>query len=87
MGKTLLTPDAKGRVSLGKPAEGVVGYRRIDLEDGKILLEPMAAIPAKELWLHQTPGALKSVERGLKQSAAGKVVSLGRFAQQAEEDE
>jgi len=41
---------------------------------------PMAAVPAREHWLYQTPKALKSVERGMRQSATGAVVSLGRFA-------
>ncbi len=85
MKRELITPDLKGRISLGKPAAGVIGYKRTDLEDGKILLEPMAAVPARELWLYTTPGALESVDSGMRQSKAGETVSLGKFAGRAEE--
>ncbi len=83
MKKDLIIPDLKGRISLGKPGTGVVGYKRTDLEDGKILLEPMAAVPAIELWLYTTPGALQCVESGIRQSKSGETISLGKFAERA----
>lgn len=47
-------------------------------------LEPMAEIPAEELWLYQNPTALKQVQKGLQQSKEGKVRKRGSFAQQAD---
>jgi hypothetical protein len=38
-------------------------------------------IPVDEVWLYQNRKALKSVKKGLKESAEGKLVSRGSFAQ------
>ena len=35
-----LRPDAKGRITLGKLAEGVSSYRVRKQPDGKLVLEP-----------------------------------------------
>lgn len=43
-----LRPDSKGRITLGKLAEGVSSYRARRQKDGKILLEPFVEIPADE---------------------------------------
>lgn len=45
-------------------------------EGDKIILEPMAEIPAREAWLYQNPKALASVLEGLKQAEKGKVSEL-----------
>ena len=86
MPSKLIQPDAKGRICIGKPAPGVVGYQRVDEPDGKILLIPMAAIPANEVWLYQNKDALESVQRGIRQSKAGKLTKWGSFAAHAKED-
>ena len=86
MSKFFITPDTKGRISLGKLPEGVEGYKRVDQPDGNILLIPMAVIPIQELWVHQTPSALESIERGLRQSIAGEAESLGSFSKFARDD-
>jgi len=75
-----IRPDSKGRVSLGKFAEGISSFIMSRQPDGKLILDPMVEIPAREKWLHQNPTALESVEKGLRQSAAGEVVSRGSFA-------
>jgi len=41
--------------------------------DGKIILEPMRAVPAREAWLYKNPKALASVLQGLKDAGEGKV--------------
>jgi hypothetical protein len=82
----IIQPDAKGRITLGKPAKGVIGYRRIDKADGKIVLIPMAALPACELWVHQDKEALSSVERGIRQSKEEKLAKWGSFAAYAKEE-
>ena len=52
-----LHPDAKGRVTLGKVAEGVSSYKASIDREGRILLEPFAEIPAHERWLYKNPEA------------------------------
>jgi hypothetical protein len=74
-----LRPDAKGRITLGKLAEGVSSYRARRKADGTIVLEPFVEIPADEQWLWDNKEALASVRRGLADSKAGRTVSLGSF--------
>jgi hypothetical protein len=78
-----LRPDAKGRITLGKLAEGVSSYRVRRQKDGKILLEPFVEIPAEERWLWENKEALKAVKQGLADAKAGRMVSLGSFAKYA----
>ena len=75
-----LRPDSKGRITLGKLADGVSSYRARRQADGKIVLEPFVEIPADELWLHENRKALENVRRGLADSKAGRLVSKGSFA-------
>lgn len=85
---TMLRPDSKGRISIGKLiAEGVSGFRAYTDDKDRIILEPYAEIPARELWLYQNKEALDAVLEGLKQSAEGKGVSLGSFAQYLDEND
>lgn len=76
-----LRPDSKGRINLGKLAEGVSSFRARRADDGSIILEPFAEIPAREKWLFDNPVALSAVKVGLDQAAAGKGVYLGGFSQ------
>lgn len=85
MATKIIQPDAKGRISIGKPAAGVMGYQRIDEKDGKIVLIPMTAIPTSEAWLYQDKAALESVTRGIQQSKAGETGKWGSFAAHAKE--
>lgn len=73
-----LTLDARKRVSLAKllPDYDVCSFRAYT-EGNKIILEPMAEIPAHELWLYKNPQALKDVQEGLQQSKEGKVRKRG----------
>lgn len=59
-----LTPDERGRITIGK-ANHVVSYKAVYYQDGSITLTPMVEIPARELWLWQNKEALASVQRGL----------------------
>ena len=78
-----LRPDAKGRITLGKLAEGVSSYRARRQKDGKIVLEPFIEIPADERWLWENKEALESVRHGIADAKAGRLVSLGSFAKYA----
>lgn len=81
-----LRPDSKGRISLGKLAQGVSSFQARRMEDGSIVLEPFTEIPAREKWLFDNPVALSAVKAGLDQAAAGKTRAIGSFAQYADED-
>jgi hypothetical protein len=73
-------PDSKGRITLGKLAEGVSSYRVKVEAHGKIVLEPYAEIPARERWLFENPEALRRVRKGLAEADAGRTASLGSFS-------
>jgi len=79
-------PDGKGRITLGKLTKDFSGYTLKESADGIIVLEPLIEVPAKEAWLFKNKAALASVQKGLKQSAAGKTKSLGSFAKYAAQD-
>jgi hypothetical protein len=82
-----LTLDARQRVSLAKllPNYEVSSFKAY-IEGDKIILEPMAEIPARELWLYKNPDALKAVQEGLKQSKEGKIVKRKSFAEHADDE-
>ena len=71
----LIMLDKQNRVTLGKLLKGI-STKLFDArkqEDGTIVLEPMKAIPEKEMWLYKNPEALASVLRGLKDAEEGKL--------------
>lgn len=77
-------PDAKGRITLGKLADGVSSFTVSEQPGGGYLLEPMVEIPAREKWLFDNKTALSSVQRGLEQSEQGELRSRGSFARFAD---
>jgi len=74
-----LTLDARNRISLAKllPEFEVSSFKAYT-EDGKIILEPMAELPAQELWLYKNPKAYQAVQQGLDQAEKGKVKKLNK---------
>jgi len=83
----VLRPDSKGRVCLGKLAEGVSSFRVTFDDHQRIVLEPYAEIPAREKWLFDNPGARESVGRGLADLADGRVADRGSFSKFAEDSD
>ncbi len=73
----LITLDSQNRVTLGKLLKGI-STRLFDARvvDGKIVLEPMEAVPEKEAWLYKNPKALQSVIKGIKDAQEGKIKEL-----------
>jgi|GEM_PF-3148470 len=58
---TTLRPDSKGRITLGKLAQGVSGFNvKVDAQH-RIILEPLVEVSAQELWLPTKPNALKQL--------------------------
>lgn len=82
----ILRPDNKGRITLGKLAKNVSGFKLIE-EDGRIILEPQIEIPAKEVWLYKNSEAFKSVLQGIEDSKAGRTTYRGSFAKYTDENE
>jgi excisionase family DNA binding protein len=81
--KEMVQPDSRGRISLGTEVKSKT-YRVLANDLGQILLEPVVAVPEREAWLFQNPGALSAVEKGLQESADGLGTSLGSFAEDQE---
>ena len=81
-----LRPDAKGRITLGKLAEGVSSFRVHREKSGKLVLEPFTEIPLREQWLWKNTEALEAVRQGLRDSAAGRVTRMPSFAKYADDD-
>jgi hypothetical protein len=79
-------PDAKGRITLGRVAEGVSSYSVSYDKNNRIILEPMVEIPANEKWLFNNKSALAQVKQGLKDAALGRVKSKGSFVEYLEDD-
>jgi hypothetical protein len=76
----VVRPDAKGRITLGRIAEGVSSYIVTKDSHNRIILEPQIEIPAREKWLFENAAALKKVKQGLIDSAKGKIKNKGSFA-------
>jgi hypothetical protein len=78
-------PDSKKRLTLGAAAfvSGATAFNIYRNAVGQIVLDPVKAIPAAEAWLWENPKALAAVRQGLKESAEGKTLYLGSFADDA----
>ena len=68
--------DSKNRISLGRKVKLAARHYRVlqDRASGRIVLEPLAVIPLSEPWLERAPKAKASVERGLADAKAGRLV-------------
>jgi hypothetical protein len=77
--------DAKKRLSLGVALSGVTAFNIYQNTLGQLILDPVKAVAASEMWLYRNPRALASVKRGLRESAEGKTVYRGSFAKHAKE--
>ncbi len=82
--------DSKKRITLKDKVmkESPLNHMEIDAfeiligDEGDILLRPMTKIPSRELWVHQNPGVLESIQRGIRDVKEGrvtKVKDLGKF--------
>jgi len=83
----ILRPDSKGRICLGRLAEGVSSFHLTVDKERRIVLVPYSEIPSREKWLFENPEALASVKRGLHDSEAGHLSSRGSFAHFSDESD
>lgn len=74
-------PDAKRRVHLPKVLirEGVT-YHIYTNSVGQIILDPQITIPASQAWLLEDKTTLALVDKGMAESANGRVIDRGSFA-------
>lgn len=73
--------DDKYRVCLGsflskEERELFSSFRISRQEDGKIVLDPLVEIPAREHWIYKNPEALASLIRGIEDAKNGRIVEL-----------
>lgn len=76
--------DMKKRVTLGTflrklkllKETPITDFETFVGENGDILLRPRTAIPARELWVHQNPEILKSIQQGMKDVQEGRVTEV-----------
>jgi hypothetical protein len=78
-------PDAKKRLSLGEALGSATAYNIYRNPLGQLILDPVKAVPASEMWLYENTEALASVKQGLLESSEGKSVYRGSFAKHARE--
>jgi hypothetical protein len=78
-------PDAKRRLSLGEALGSATAYNIYRNPLGQLILDPVKAVPASEMWLYENAEALASVKQGLRESAEGKSIDRGSFAKFAQE--
>ena len=76
-------PDAKKRLSLGEALADATAYNIYRNPLGQIVLDPVKAVPASEMWLYESADAFASVKQGLMESTEGKRVYRGSFAKHA----
>ncbi len=73
--------DSKFRICLGnflskEEREHLSSFRAYRQEDGKIVLDPLIEIPAREHWIYKNPAALASLMKGLEDAKEGRVKEL-----------
>lgn len=83
-----LRVDSKGRISLPRDLCSGVSSFAVTVDDaGRIVLEPFAEVPARELWLHSNATALHQVEKGIAQATVGALKSRGDFSAYVTDDD
>ena len=61
-------------------------FRAYKEPDGRIVLEPLVEVPAKEHWIYKNPAALASLMKGMEDAKAGRIKERGSFAKYVKED-
>ncbi|HBR15696.1 MAG TPA: hypothetical protein DD723_09215 [Candidatus Omnitrophica bacterium] len=73
----LVALDTRKRIPLGRLLKGIsTNLFNAEIIEGKIVLEPMKAIPEREAWLYENPEALNSMKQGIKDAAEGRVIDF-----------
>ena len=70
------TIDERNRLTVGEILKGCKRIRLYRNDSGELLLQPIAEIPASELWLFRNPEAINEIREGLGDASQGKVSRL-----------
>ena len=70
------TIDERNRLTVGEILKGCKRIRLYRNDSGEVLLQPIAEIPASELWLFRNPEAINEIREGLGDASQGKVSRL-----------
>lgn len=82
-----LNLDNRKRINLSKLIPDLnVHAVMAHAEGDTIVLKLLSEIPTRELWLHQNPEALESLQKGIKQAEQGKIRSRGSFAKYVKDE-
>lgn len=65
--------DERKRLTLGAAMGDLDRVRILKNSRGEILLQPLADIPASEVWLYTNREASEAVQKGIKEAGEGKV--------------
>lgn len=73
--------DNKFRICLGnylskEERNHLSSFRIYRENDGKMVLDPLVEIPARDHWIYKNPEALASLMRGLEDAKAGRIVEV-----------
>ena len=73
--------DDKCRICIGsflskEERELLSSFRVSRQEDGKIVLDPLIEIPAREHWIYKNPKALASLMKGIDDAKNGRIVDV-----------
>jgi hypothetical protein len=84
--------DSKHRVSLGnflseEERAHLSSFRVYRQDDGKIVLDPLIEVSARDHWIYKNPKALSSLMEGIEDAKAGRIKDRGSFAKYAKEDQ
>ena len=84
--------DDKYRICLGsflskEEREHLSSFRVSRQEDGKIVLDPVVEIPARDHWIYKNPEALASLMRGIEDVKNGRIVDMNIDFSQFLDDE
>lgn len=76
-----INKDNLHRVSLTRllskeERQHVSAFRAYKEEDGRIILEPLVEVKAKDHWIYKNPEALASLMRGLEDAKEGRITTL-----------
>ena len=78
----LLSLDERKRIPLGRILKMVKSNTTLynaEMVNGKIVLEPMKAVPEQEAWLYNNPAALSGVKRGLSEKPKHKLPDMSEY--------
>ena len=65
--------DDRKRLTIGAALGDLNMVRILKNSRGEILLQPLADIPASEVWLYTNREASEAVQKGIKEAGKGKV--------------